>query len=270
MAGIQNGTAGIEQPPGGFVPAGLFDPVPLTYRDGKYLGQDNIGWDIVENAVSLLSALVFLNERDGYPYDRKIVEIKEAEEMAFRHLGGGLGAYGTASAFDMLEDGIDCRYGGDFDDASVDNACKLAAFALSGGGNGKYRHPSRVRANDHTCENIRIMVRRTTGFFTNMGPIKRMGFDLSGGGGSRITEGYGGYLTESAVWDITTSTEPLPRDRTLQLLVRFLMCRRSEDPALRSVANMGLVNPRLNCAYIVGTSKLDPAVLKRVEDEIIG
>ena len=137
------------------MPAGIFDPVPLTFRDGRYLGQDNIGWDIVESAVSLLSTLVFLNERNGYMYERKLMELKEAERITFQRLRiKSLDTYGTASSIDAFEDGINCRYGGDFDDASVDNACKLAAYALTSGGAGRYAHPSRIRANDHTCEGV--------------------------------------------------------------------------------------------------------------------
>ncbi|WP_400237020.1 hypothetical protein [Methanomethylophilus alvi] len=253
------------------MPAGIFDPVPLTFRDGRYLGQDNIGWDIVESAVSLLSTLVFLNERNGYMYERKLMELKEAERITFQRLRiKSLDTYGTASSIDAFEDGINCRYGGDFDDASVDNACKLAAYALTSGGAGRYAHPSRIRANDHTCENIRIMVRRTVGFFANMGPVTRIGFDMPGGYGGRITEGYGNYLTGSTVWDMTTSTEPLPKDKVLQLLVRYVMCRHSDDPEIGSVTNMGLVNPRLNCAYIVSGSRIDPSVIEHVEKEIVG
>ena len=79
------------------MPAGIFDPVPLTFRDGRYLGQDNIGWDIVESAVSLLSTLVFLNERNGYMYERKLMELKEAERITFQRLRiKSLDTYGTA------------------------------------------------------------------------------------------------------------------------------------------------------------------------------
>ena len=69
---------------------------------------------------------------------------------------------------------------------------------------------------------------------------------------------------------MTTSTEPLPQDKVLQLLVRYVMCRHSDDPEIGSVTNMGLVNPRLNCAYIVNGSRIDPSVIEHVEKEIVG
>ena len=53
-------------------------------------------------------------------------------------------------------------------------------------------------------------------------------------------------------------------------LVRYVMCRHSDDPEIGSVTNMGLVNPRLNCAYIVSGSRIDPSVIEHVEKEIVG
>lgn len=268
MTGIDKGTEYADYPPGGFVPAGLFSPIPLMPGDGRPLGHDSIDSGTVLGAVSLLSVLTLLNERDGYRYDRAAAEIKEAERIAFIHLENNhLGMYGSSSYSDVFEDGINCRYGGELDDASVDCACKLSAFAASGG---KLSHPSRIRADDRTCANIRTMVRRTVAFLTGMGPVSRMGFEIPGAGGSRITKGTGNYITKDTVWDITVSSEPLPRDGVLKVLVRYIMCRHSDDPVLRSVKNIGLLNPRLGCAYIADASEIDPKTVEVVERDILG
>ncbi|MGI6008904.1 MAG: hypothetical protein ACOX8X_02110 [Methanomethylophilus sp.] len=265
MAGIAAGVRAFAQPPGGLLKPGIFDPLPLAFNDGKYVGQDNLPGEIIEGAVGLLSCFNLFSWMHGYDFGMRDACLKEAERTAFQGLPAyGLGGYGEASAADVFEAGISCSYGNEADPPSADCACRLAAAALGG----SYR-PAKVRADDRTCSNIEIMVRRTVGFFSGDGTLRRIGFDFGSGYGERIDSGYGWFLNDTGIWDMTASRDPLPSDRTLQLLVRYVLCRDSGDPVLEKVENIGLVNPRLGCAYLTNVSKIPQEAIQAAED-IIG
>ena len=263
MAGIAEGVRGFPQPPGGLLKAGIFDPVPLAFNDGRYIGQDNLPGDIVEGAVCLLSCFSLFSAMSGYSYGERDACLKEAERTAFQDCAPGwTGPYGTVSKADAFEDGIACAYGKEIEPYTAACACRVAAGAAGG-----YR-PARVRADDRTCSNIATMVRRTVGFFGNNGPLRRIGFSFGAGYGERISSGFGLFLTDSFIWDMAVTQDPLPPDRTMRLLVRLAMCRESGDPDLERISNIGLVNPRLGCAYVTSLSRVPPEALQAACDAV--
>jgi len=263
MAGIAEGVRGFPQPSGGLLKPSIFDPVPLAFNDGRYIGQDNLPGDIVEGAVCLLSFFSLFSAMSGYSYAERDACLKEAERTAFQDCSPGwTGAYGTASGADAFEDGIACAYSKDIEPYAADCACRLAAGAAGG-----YR-PARVRADDRTCSNIASMVRRTVVFFGNNGPVKRIGFSFGAGYGERIGSGFGHFLTDACIWDMSVTQDPLPPERTMRLLVRLVMCRESGDPDLERISNIGLLNPRLGCAYVTSLSRVPQEAVQAARDTI--
>lgn len=57
-----------------------------------------------------------------------------------------------------------------------------------------------------------------------MGPVRRICFRLPPGG--TIDRAYGIFLTDSGLWDVTASTDPLPARARLEILVRYALSAR--------------------------------------------
>lgn len=213
MTGILEGIGNVMSPGGGFLSLDMFDPVPVSLSDGRILSKENIPGSAVEGAVTLLSCMDALARDTGFEVDDQVL-LERVEDALFekRHLSLPGGA-----AADAYAKGITCRSGG-FDAAAADCACRLALFLTGGSG---FANPSRMRADDRTCSNIVMMTERMQSFLLLMGPARRVCFRLPGG--SAIDRGYGVFLTDGCLWDVTTSPDPLPEKARLRLLVRYAM-----------------------------------------------
>ena len=61
-----------------------------------------------------------------------------------------------------------------------------------------------------------------------------------------------------------------PWRQTLQLLVYYLMCRRSDDRVLKGVSSFGMFNPRLNASYSLRANLIPSAIIDTVARDVIG
>ena len=263
MTGIIAGTYGITQPKGGILRAEFFDPVPVSLAYDRVLSKENLPGDIVGGAVKILSCLEAMARDTGFDVDSSVL-LERAERAVFENDHSRIAESASAEVFAK---GLTARVTG-FDMAAADCACKLSFCML--GPNGRSVGPSRIRADDRTCNNILTMADRMTSFLDVMGPVRRICFRFTGGYGKAVNEGYGLFLTDRCLWDVTVSPDPLPEDARLRLLVRYVLCRGSADPALRSVENIGIMNPRLNCAYMMSASAIPSDVLTYAAEGIAG
>lgn len=264
MAGITEGCRLVSQPPEGLLPLGRFDPVPISLNDGRVLSRENLAGDIVGGAVKLLAACEMISRESGYDMDERAI-LSRAERAVFEVSPEKVP---DSEFIDVYSRGIAVKFGGGFDYSSIDCACKLSAFFI--GNFGQYGNASRIRADDRTCGNIRTMVTRVETFLDLVGPVRRMCFRFPGGYGRAIDDGCGEYLTDGSLWDVCTSRDPLPLDNRLRLLVRYVMCTHSKDPLMKGIKNIGIVNPRLNCAYMMPVDEIPEETLYYAERGIVG
>ena len=88
-----------------------------------------------------------------------------------------------------------------------------------------------------TIANIRIMVERSLSFFKAFGPVTADGFTMEGSYTATITTGDGDFLTKDTLWDFKVTTSKPNKDHTLQLLIYYLMGRRSIHPEFQTTLN---------------------------------
>ena len=263
MTGIIFATDGVQQPLGGLLKLEFFDPVPISLNDGRVLSRENLPGDVIDGAVKILSCLDALVRDTGFDVDDRLL-LKRAEEAVFESVHSEVPSAAYAESY---AGGISARVGG-FDNAAADCACKLSYCMHKH--TGGYANPSRIRADDRTCTNILTMVGRMNAFLDVMGPVRRICFRFPGGYGRAVTSGFGMYLTDECLWDVTTSADPLPEKARLALLIRYVLSRGSKDPALADVRNIGIMNPRLHCAYMMPAKEIPADVLEYVAEGIVG
>ena len=73
------------------------------------------------------------------------------------------------------------------------------------------------------------MVERSLSFFKAFGPVTADGFTMEGAYTATITTGDGDFLTKDTLWDFKVTTSKPNKDHTLQLLIYYLMGRRSQS-----------------------------------------
>lgn len=157
------------------------------------------------------------------------------------------------------------------DQQSIVNACKLAGYDVGyrAGGVG-YRPVEEIEPDTTTIDHIRIMVQRSLAFFDQYGPITLNGFAFPGAYTDIVTNGDGDFLTADTLWDFKVSVKPPSNRHTLQLLMYWIMGRRSGQPELRSITHLGIFNPRLNTVYRIALANVPKAVITQVSHEVIG
>lgn len=156
----------------------------------------------------------------------------------------------------------------------ITNACKLATFdvwyrnpfgAIEGTKGYKETNPYKP-----TVENIKIMVERSVSFFKEHGPITKFGFDFKPDGYSkRVNAGDGDYLTKDTLWDLKVSIKHPSCKNALQILTYWVMGQHSGQDVFKNISKIGIYNPRLNMVYTYDISRINPRIIKKVEDFVI-
>jgi len=178
------------------------------------------------------------------------------------------------------------------DDKSINCACKLVSFDVW------YRNPSvayasktfdEINPDKQTIENIRILIQRSIAFFEKYGPIIKDGFNFNpvkedkksllnmmktgqgtyGGYTATVISGDGDFLTSDTLWDFKVSINKPTSKHTLQLLMYWIMGQHSGQECFKNISKIGIFNPRLNTVYLFDMSKIDPNIIKIIEDEVI-
>jgi type III restriction enzyme len=237
-----------RQPEGGLIRPAMMDR--RAYEDGKVLGPENVSPPTVGLVVDYLSRM----------------ELGDDVRDAFRiSMMGARVAGMTDSALPLVE-GIT-----GLDDDSIRNACRLVSFdACYRAGVPLSDDALSADPDIQTCENIRIMVGRTVDFFKDEGPVRVFGPTFPGAYTDVIASGDGDLATDDGIWDLKVSKNPPTKEQPLQLLVYYLMCRRSDDKVLKGISSFGMFNPRLNVSFSLRANLIPSAIISTVERDVIG
>ena len=249
MVSVTQRISQIKQPRGGYLPLSKFECIQLN--DGVDLyPSENVEGYLVGTVVDYLSRWKQFNDK---------------EDAFHISMLGGIRS-GRENETHILLDNII-----DLSDDSLINACRLVYFDAYTRGTFPSSDSYDGICPDHeTCENIRIMVDRVIDFFQDYGPVTEDGFHLYGGYSDIVDRGDGDFLTEDTVWDIKVLRKDPQSNKTLQLLMYYLMGKRSIDPNFSSVCYIGIYNPRLNRIHRLEVDKLDKGLIYTVETEVIG
>ncbi len=129
--------------------------------------------------------------------------------------------------------------------------------------------------NKQTIKNIVDMVKNSINFFKKYGPIKKEGFSFfdkennKNGYSDVVVAGDGDFLTEDTIWDFKVSKHPPKSIHTLQLLMYFLMGKKSKINYFKNIKYLGIYNPRLNIVYRYNILKISLNILKEISKDII-
>ena len=158
------------------------------------------------------------------------------------------------------------------DGTAVEEAFEISLLGASAfrAGPLAYRPVEKIVPDQATIANIRIMVERSLSFFKAFGPVTADGFTMEGAYTATITIGDGDFLTKDTLWDFKVTTSKPNKDHTLQLLIYYLMGRRSIHPEFQTIEKLGIFNPRQNTIYQLPISEISDQVIKEVETNVIG
>jgi len=246
MVSVTQRIGQIKQPRGGYLPISKFEVIQLD--DGRTLGEDSVSGATIGMVVDYLSRWEFTGDKE------------DAFHISLR---GALRADREKEG-KKLFDGIK-----DMTDPSIVNACKLVGFDSYARGVFLDYDPESVNADKETCQNIRILVDRVREFHRRFGAATLEGFNLMGGYSKVVDRGDGDFLTEDTLWDLKVMKKDPESKHTLQLLMYYIMGKRSVHEEFKSVTKLGFFNPRLNRIHIIDASKIDPEIIKAVENDVI-
>lgn len=157
------------------------------------------------------------------------------------------------------------------DDKSIINACKLSGYDVCfRAGIRGYKPVDTINPNSETIYNIRTMVNRGIKFFDQYGPVTLDGFVFVGGYTDIVSSGDGDFLTKDTLWDFKVSKDKPKSAHTLQLLMYYIMGKRSINKEFETVKNIGIFNPRLNVVYSLEINKIPQEIIDTVSKEVIG
>jgi hypothetical protein len=155
---------------------------------------------------------------------------------------------------------------------SVYSVCQLVGFDVCfRSGPAGYVPVQEILPDAATIENIIEMVERGKKFFSEYGPIMKDGFTLDGGYTKIIDKGDGDFLTSTTLWDFKVSINSPTSAHTLQLLIYYLMGKRSFlKDIFTPLQYLGVFNPRLNAIYRIPIQSISETIVAEVESQVIG
>ena len=154
---------------------------------------------------------------------------------------------------------------------SIIAACKLAGYDICFRVNPSHYSPVEdINPNEQSIENIKNMIQRCLLFVKKYGPIIRDGFTFEGGYTDKITMGDGDYLTDGTIWNLKLTSQGININDTLEILITYLMGKRSNYPELQDVHCISFFNPRLNKIFTLNTADIPKETIDVVEKNIIG
>ena len=157
------------------------------------------------------------------------------------------------------------------DDTSITNACQLVGYDVCYRvGPMRYKTVKNIQPDKETIENIRILVKRSLNFLNQYGPTTSDGLSFEGGYSEIITIGDCDFLTNDTLWDFKVSVKGPTSSHTLQLLIYYLMGKRSVHPEFQTITSLGIFNPRLNTVYLLKLDEIAEEIITEVEEVVIG
>lgn len=256
MVSVKRRATAFTQPRGGFV-----NPRVLGVEYQRGAGPDPIDHKIENVHPSLVGMSVdYLTRlaRGTKPMDVFAVSMQGA-----RMLGG--------EARDDAEDALGRLKAGRVDAAAIEGALKLSSFDVAFRNSRDAYNPDAQTAPDAvTMQHVATMVDRAQGFFRTHGPLTMDHLTFRGGYTRMVDTGDGDFLTANTLWDMKVSVTGPTNKHTLQVLMYYLMGKRSVHPEFARVTRFGIYNPRLDTAWSIAVASLPPDTIKAVERDVIG
>ena len=247
----------IKQPRGGYIKPSQLEV--RTLNDGKTLFEnENIHASIIGITVDYLTRLSMGASAD------KAFSISLRGAMV-------ASSFGMPDAMQVANDLLSNISGLDY--MSIVSACKLTTFDVWSRNMMSAmlaKNASDTNPDNYTIQNIQTMVRRSITFWDMYGPITKDGFTFELNGYTQtVNSGDGDFLTQDTMWDFKVLKSKPTNKHTLQLLMYWIMGQHSGKPEFKNIKNIGIFNPRLNTVYTFPISKVDPATIKTIENEVI-
>lgn len=85
-----------------------------------------------------------------------------------------------------------------------------------------------------------------------------------------MNAGDGDFLTADTLWDFKVSVSAPTNAHTLQLLMYFLMGKRSIHPEFEPLTHIGVFNPRQHAIYRLDVRAVPAAIIFEVSRDVIG
>lgn len=248
MSSVTQRIKEIKQPYGGYIKLNEFEKI--QFEDNKELSEENIHSSLVGLTVDYMTRYSM-----GTP-------IEEAFKISL--LGSNL-INDSKFAHKLIHNikGLDNK--------SIYNACKLVGYDVCfRAGPMAYKDVKTIEADEDTINNIRIMIDRSIKFFQKYGPVIKDDFTFEGGYTKIIDSGDGDFLTSDTLWDFKVSSSTPKSQHTLQLLVYYLMGKKSIHNEFDTIEKLGIFNPRLNCVFLKEINEIPNDVIETVSNEVIG
>lgn len=159
----------------------------------------------------------------------------------------------------------------DLSDTSLTAASLLVSYdAMFRAGVESQPLEDRIILDKDTLENLRVMIERTIDFFKKFGPVTATETTFEGAYTDIVSAGDGDFLTKYTIWDMKVSKAKITSAHTLQILMYYLLAKKSKKPMYADVENLGFFNPRLNTVYTLPVKEVSSDILKIVSEDILG
>jgi len=253
MVSVTSRIKAIKQPRGGYLPPKSFEVTEID-SGGEVLGteSENIHSSLVGLAVDYLTRTLLY----GRPEDAFKISVRGASLV-----GEGERALKQAESVRDLRP------------ESIVVACQLAGYDVlyraGRAGSDYYKPVQDILPDSNTIKNIEIMVNRGLVFFREYGPVVKEGFTFEGGYSETVNAGDGDFVTADTLWDFKVSKQEPASTHTLQLLMYYIMGRRSLHEYLHGIKHLGIFNPRLNRVYTRSVTEIPEEIIKGVAKDVI-
>lgn len=177
------------------------------------------------------------------------------------------------TGYDALTKAHNCLLDINMNDAdAIINASRIVAYDVW------YRNPEAALRenlfhdslpNDETVRNIQIMIDRCLHFWKEFGPVVYDNFTFEGGYSDTVVAGDGDVLTKDTLWDLKVSKNRPTSVHTLQILMYYIMGKRSIHPHFQSVEKIGIFNPRLNEGYVYEVKDIPQETIRAIEQDVL-
>lgn len=246
----------IKQPRGGYIPPKLMHQ--QFFEDGKMLREENISPAQMGVMVDYLTRF------------KQTGDFEQAFDIPLKGLRGAKLHLPELPMISEAEKLIPLI--ADFSDKSIAAATVFTSYFdtlfRQGPSALKFLEPKIPDA--ATMENMRIMIDRAIKFFTDESPVIKSELTFVGGYTETIDLGDADYMSRDTLWDMKVSKKAPLNKYTLQLAVYYSMAKHADDPDYLGLTTVGIFNPRLNTAYRLPMSEVDPAVIDAIDREVIG
>lgn len=126
-----------------------------------------------------------------------------------------------------------------------------------------------AKLSEEELRNILIFFMRTQSWVKTFDKVIPMYKFKPYGYNNTVTSGEGDFCTDKTLWDLKVSNgEPTTKD-TLQLLIYYIMAKRSGNKIYKNIDSIGVYNPKLDSTWLCRIDRINPKIIRDVSN-IIG